>query len=500
MGDFYGDLAVLVLWAAALVLLHAVTNGRYGFHRDELSTLEDARSLAWGYVGVPPVTPFLARVATVLSGPSLVGLRLLSSVAMGIALVLTGLMARDMGGGRHAQIAAALAAAISSVALSAGSLFQYVSLDYLCWVAAACCTIRVLSSGDARWCLGIGVAVGLGLLTKYTMSFLALGIVVGLALTPARRYGRSPWLWAGVVVACVIVAPHLIWQIRHDFISLDFLRSIHDRDIRLGRTNGFLTGQFWIATNPFTVPLWLAGLYFLFFTDDGKRFRPIGWMYFVALALFVIARGRDYYMTPAYPMLLAAGAVWGERRAAAWTARRARMVRGCVCLLLATGGVLGAAPVLPVAPLGSAWWRFADAINGGNFNEELGWPELAQAVARVRDALPADQRAGVGILAADSAQAAAIALYGASFGLPHAISGTNTNWFRGYGDVPPKPLIVVGFPRGFVEREFVSCRIAGRADNPLGIENSAMRQRDVYLCDGPRLPWPQFWRQLQHFG
>ncbi|MDR5759798.1 glycosyltransferase family 39 protein [Caballeronia sp. LZ035] len=498
--DATGDLAVLILLAIALFLLHTLTNGRYGFHRDELSTLEDARALAWGYVGVPPVTPFLAYVATTLFGPSLVGLRVFSSLAMSVALVLTGLMARHMGGSRFAQIVAALGAAISSVALSAGSLFQYVSLDYLCWVAAAYCMVRVLASDDPRAFIGVGIAVGLGLLTKYTMSFLAAGIVAGVLLTSARRHLRSPWLWGGVALAGVIVLPHLVWQIRHDFISLDFLESIHQRDVALGRTAGFLSGQLWIAASPFTLPLWLAGLYSVLIGAGSTRFRAIGWMFVVPLVLFMFAHGRDYYMAPAYPMLLAAGAVSGVRAMAALGARRTRVAGVCVWTLLAFGGVLGAAPVLPVAPLGSAWWRSADRLNGGNFNEELGWPELAQAVVRVRDALPAEQRANAGILAADSAQVAALRLYGARDGLPPAISGTNTNWFRGYGNPPPQPLIVVGVPDDFVQRELVACRIAGHADTPLGIANSSMRQRDIYICDAPRQPWPAFWRAVKRYG
>jgi hypothetical protein len=98
------DLAVLVLSATAGVLLHIVTNGQYGFNRDELATLDDARSLAWGYVAYPPVTPFLARVAFILFGPSLVGLRFFAALALGLVLVLTGLMARHLGGGKQAQI------------------------------------------------------------------------------------------------------------------------------------------------------------------------------------------------------------------------------------------------------------------------------------------------------------------------------------------------------------------------------------------------------------
>ena len=204
------DLAVLVLWATGGVLLHSVTNGQYGFHSDELATLDDARSLAWGYVAYPPLTPFLARIAFILFGPSLIGLRLFPAAALGLVLVLTGLMARRLGGGRQAQVAAALAAAIGGVAFSGGSLFQYVSFDYLWWVAAAYFMVRLLASDDPRWCLAVGAAIGLGMLTKYTMIFLAVGIAAGFVLTPARRQLRSPWLWCGVGLALVIFLPNLV--------------------------------------------------------------------------------------------------------------------------------------------------------------------------------------------------------------------------------------------------------------------------------------------------
>jgi len=266
-----------------------------------LAILDDARSLTWGYVAYPPVTPFLARIAFILFGPSLIGLRFFAAVALGIVLVVTGLMACHLGGGRQAQIVAALAAAIGGVAFSGGALFMYVSFDYLWWVAAAYFMVRLLASDDPRWCLAVGAAIGLGMLTKYTMMFLAVGIAAGFLFTPARRYLRSPWLWCGVAIAFVIFLPNCIWQIQHHFVSLDFLRSIHARDIRIGRTDRFVLNQFWSATNPATVPLWLAGLFYLFATQDGKRYRPIGWMFIIPFVLFVIGRGRGTIWPGAIP-------------------------------------------------------------------------------------------------------------------------------------------------------------------------------------------------------
>jgi hypothetical protein len=494
------DFAVLVLWATAGVLLHTVTNGQYGFHRDELATVDDGRSLAWGYVAYPPLTPFLARIAFILFGPSLLGLRAFAAVALGVVLVLTGLMARHLGGGRQAQIVAALAAAIGGVAFSGGTLFQYVSFDYLWWVAAAYFMVRLLASDDSRWCLAIGAAVGLGMVTKYTMMFLVVGIAAGFLFTPARRYLRSPWLWCGIALAFVIFLPNFLWQIRHHFVSLDFLKSIHARDIRAGRTGTFVLDQFWTATNPPTVPLWLAGLCYLFATQDGKRYRPIGWMFIIPFALFVIGRGRGYYMAPAYPMLFAAGAVWGERWVATLNSRRARVIRGITWRFLAIGGLVVAAIVLPIAPPGSLWWQLADKANGGNFSEEIGWPELVETVASIRDSLPVEAQSGLGILTGDSGQAGAINLYGRALRLPRAICGMNSHWLRGYGDPPPETVIVVGMSRDFVQSAFESCQIAGHVSNHFGIKNSTIRDTDIFVCHSLRQPWPRFWQGFQYYG
>lgn len=288
-GRLSSDVGLLILLALARMLLHAFTNSHYGFHRDELATVDDSHYLAWGYVAYPPLTPFIGRLAFELFGPSLVGLRFFASLAQGVSLVLTGLMARELGGKRTAQLAAVLAMAIAPVSLAAGALFQYVSFDYLWWVLIAYFTIRLLKSEDQHWWIGIGAAIGLGMLTKYTMLFLVAGIAVGVLLTPARRFLKSRWLWCGAGLSVLIFLPNLIWQIQHDFISLDFLRHIHERDIRIGRTKNFLIEQLFVPANPFTIPMWMSGLYY-YFARDGKRYQPIGWMFVTAFLLFFAAQ------------------------------------------------------------------------------------------------------------------------------------------------------------------------------------------------------------------
>lgn len=491
-----GDVAILIYVAAATVIVHLATGGQYGFHRDELATLEDARHMAWGFVAYPPITPFFGRLSLILFGTSLTGFRFFASLAEAVAVVLTGLMARELGGGRGAQLVAAAAAV--PFCLAAGAVMQYISFDYLCWVLAAYFVVRLLKTEDPRWWLAIGTTLGLGMMTKYTMGFFVIGIVVGVVATNARRYLASKWLWLGVALSIAVFAPNLVWQAQRHFVSLEFLKDIHERDIEWGRTTGFLPNQ--IRITLFAFPLWLAGLYFYFMAPAGRRFRMLGWMYVVPLVLFVVAKGREYYLAPAYPMLYAAGSVWGEQ----WLRRLrhswAVAARSVVWIALAANIAIVSAFMLPLAPIKSSWWKRAARVQG-DFREEVGWPELTETVARIRDSLPEKERARVGVLAGNYGEAGAIDLYGPSYGLPQAISGINSFWEHGYGDPPPETLIVIGLPTRFLERKFSSCELAGHTWNTYNIENEETRDHpDIYVCRGMRQSWPEFWKDFQYYG
>ena len=354
------DLAILIYIALATVVIHLFTGGRYGFHRDELATLEDARHLAWGYVAYPPLTPFFARLSLILFGTSLTGFRFFAAVAEAIAVVLTGLMARELGGRRGAQLVAAVAAV--PFCLGGGSLMQYVSFDYLFWVLTAYFVVRLLKSENPRWWLAIGASIGLGMMSKYSMPFFVAGLLVGLLLTPARRCLTTKWLWLGVAISLLIFLPNLLWQIDNHFISLDFLQHIHARDIRWGRTKNFLPGQLYLTLLAF--PLALMGLYFYLFSRAANRFRILGWMYIVTLLLFIIAKGRNYYLAGTYPMLYAAGAVWGEQWLASLYRGLAITIRALTWVALAVDIAVIAVYYLPTAPVNSKWWHAELKVNG----------------------------------------------------------------------------------------------------------------------------------------
>ncbi|HLJ90999.1 MAG TPA: glycosyltransferase family 39 protein [Candidatus Angelobacter sp.] len=489
------DVLPILAIAASIAVIHLATNSRYGFHRDELQTLSDALHMDWGFVAYPPFTPFVERIGMALFGHSLTGLRLFSVLAQATAIFMTGLMARQLGGGRLAQVAAALTVALAPLSLFEGTEFQYSTFDYLWWVLIAYFVIRLLQSDDPRWWAPIGAVIGLGLMTKYTMAFYVAGIVGGLVLTGARRFLRSKWFWIGVGVALLLCLPNLIWQFQHGLISLHFLQHIHARDVSQGRSEGFWSDQFRINTNLASAPLWIAGLIFLL---RERRYRMLAYMYLIPLAVFWVTKARFYYVGAAYPMLLAAGAVASERwfatlrRGWRWTLEAALFAGIALC------GAYFTAVIIPWAS-GGPLKEFA-LKNNGDLREEIGWDELTQEVARIRDGLPEEQKRNFGVVVGNYGEGGAITILGPEYGLPPAIQLTNSGWLRGYPSPPPETLIVVGWGR-HLDEAFTACRVAGHNGNRLGIRNEESEDHpDIFVCGPPKQGWAEFWRTHQRFG
>lgn len=491
-----GDTLALLAIAGAVVAAHLLTNGRYGFHRDELQVLSDARHLDWGFVPYPPFTPFVEKIGMSLFGISLVGLRLFSVIAQAAVVVVSGLMARELGGGRLAQVTAALAVALSALPLFEGTEFQYTTFDNLWWVLIAYFVIRLLKTENPRWWLAIGATIGLGFMTKYTMGFYMAGLLGGILLTRVRRYLGSGWFWGGMALGFMICLPNLAWQVQHNFISLHFLQSIHARDVEEGRANGFWRDQFWLCTNLVAAPLWLAGL--IGYLRD-RRYRLLAWMYLIPLGLFVVGKGRGYYLGGAYPMLMAMGAVVGAR----WVTSLSKITRRAVESVFFAGlvgwGLLMSALILPVAS-GGKLMQFA-LKNNGDLRDEIGWDELVRTVAGIRDSLPPEQQQNVGIAVRNYGEQGAIEILGPAYHLPPPISGINSSWLRGYPTPLPSTLIVMGQSRREADRLFTACRWAGHNGNSLGVHNEESDDHpDIFVCGPPRLPWPEFWKEYKGFG
>ncbi len=295
------------LVALASLIAHLLTAGRYGFHRDELYYIACGMHPAWGYVDHPALTPLLARLAVALFGGSLVGLRLLAALAAAAVIVLTGQIAREMGGGRFASALAAVAVAVGTIFVSAGHLFQTVPFDQVVWAVAALLLAHIVARDDgAGWpWLALGATLGVGVHTKSTVVALGVGIVAGVLLTPMRRWLRTRWPWLGALLAAAIALPNLLWQATHGWPTLAFSRNSaaaywHGRSPAL-----FLLLQpVFVGVGGFALAC--VGLWWCF-SARGRRFRAFGWLFVAAVVVLLAARGKEYYPAPAYLPLIAAG-------------------------------------------------------------------------------------------------------------------------------------------------------------------------------------------------
>ncbi len=494
MTSLRSDVFVLSMFASVLLVVHFVMGNGYGFHRDELQFLDDARHLQWGFVAYPPLTSFFGRMAIALFGISPQVLRLPAALVNAVSLVLAGLMARELGGGRAAQVVTLMLS--FPLALTFSSVLQYNTFDLLAWSILILSTAHVLRTGDERFWLGAGIGLGLGVLSKYAIAFPLLSLLAGIVLLPSQRHHlRNRWFWMGALLAMLIAAPNLLWLARHHFITLQMEHYIHLRDVRMGRADGYFTDQ--IKFTMFGLPFAIGGLIALL---RSPRFRLLSVFYLGPFLLFALIKGRGYYLVPAYSVLYASGAVGLER----WLENRTRVARGLVYAVVTAAVLVEVAAVtwayMPIWRPGSAAWNW-QMQNNDDMANEIGWPELVAQVAAVRDHLPPSNRAHYAVLAENYGEAGALELYGPQYGLPTPISTVNDFHDRGYGPFEPQTLIVVGGQLASESKFFASCSVVATVHLPYGVrDEESVDHPQILICHHLREPWPTVWARSQDFG
>jgi hypothetical protein len=495
--------ALVAYVAAAKLLFHLLTATRYGIFRDEMYYFACSEHMAWGYVDHPPLIALVIWITRHIFGSSVLALRLPAALA-GAALVwLAGKLARELGGLRFAQALAALAVFMVPIYLIMNHWITMNAFEPLIWMGCLWCVVRAINSGNEKYWFWFGVLAGIGFETKYSIVFFLLGVFVGVLATPERRILKSKWLWLGALAAFLIFLPNLIWLVRHDFPFIELMHNIRmtSRDVVRGPL-AFVLDQAQIM-NPVLFPLWLAGLAWLFFAQAGKRYRVLGWTYVVVLATFIALKGKNYYLAPIYPVLLAAGAVAFERATSRrWVWTHAAYI---AVLLLCTAMLAPIfAPILPVEsfiryqqklgieppkaenePTGSLPQYFAD---------EFGWEDMVREVARIYNSLPPEERARTAIFANSYGQAGAIDYFGPKYGLPKAISNHQSYWYWGPRDYTGEIVIVLGSDGSGDRKHFKSVEVAGRADNPY----SRMDERyNIFLCRGLLWDFKTVWPKMK---
>lgn len=482
----------LLAVAGAVAALLVATSGRYGHHRDELYFLVAGRHPDWGYPDQPPLTPMIARLMDAVAPGSLVALRLPSALAAAAVVLVTGLIARELGGGRRAQLIAAACAAVSAVVLVTGHFVSTTTYDVLfstllCWLLA-----RAVRTGTDGLLVPAGLVLGLGLLNKTLIGLLAAALLVGLLAVGPRELLRSPWLGGGALVALVLGGPYVVWQALNGWPQLEMSRAIVAEGDQGGRL-GFVPFQL-LLVSPVLVPVWVAGLVRLLRAPQARPFRFLGVGYLVLAGLFLLTGGKAYYLAGAYPALLASGGIAAD----GWLAGGARQLRrglliAAVALSAVVGAVVGLA-VLPPRALGPVLAVNPDA------GEQLAWPRFADTVAGVWDGLSPSEQGLAVIVTANYGEAGALERYGPARGLPLPYSGHNgfARWRVPAGAAGP--VVVVGYRNPAVlGRFFASCQQRATVDNGLDLDTEEQGM-PVWVCGAPVKPWAQLWPELTHLG
>jgi hypothetical protein len=502
-----GATAVLLYLGLFKLLLHLFTADNYGYFRGELYYVTAGERLDFGYVDFPPLVALVAALTRALFGDSLLALHVFPALAGAAVVVLAGLIARELGGGRFAQGLAALATLIPPTLLVFGTWLSMDAFDQLFWVFGTYILVIILKRDQPRLWLVFGLVAGLGLLTKLTMLYFGLAVFVSVLLTRTRTHLLTVWPWLGGAIASLFLLPYACWQISHGWPTLEFWSNYGEK-IDEASPLEFLVEQI-VTMQPPTLPLWLAGLLYYLFSRDGRPYRALGWIYVMLFVLFMVQNARFYFLAPAYPMLFAAGAVVFER----FLARRGwNWPKPAYVAVLAISGIVVAPitvlPVLPVETLarvtGSAGGDAGVQVETRevgqlpqNFADRFGWENLVATIAGAYEGLRPEERESACILTGNYGEAGAVDFFGPEYGLPGAISGHNSYFIWGPRGCSGEVVISVGVSSETLREVFgevqqvdtVRCRYCMPDEDNL----------PVYVCRDPKMPFEEAWPRFEHY-
>lgn len=486
---FQTGTAILVLLAVIKLLIHFLTNDSYGFHRDEVYYIDCGKNLDFGFVDHPPFTPLVAHVSLLLFGDSLFALRFFPALAGAGIVLLTGLIARSVGGNSFAQILAAVAVLVTPRYLHANGMLQPVSFDQFFWVLAIFLILQWLNTDNPKYWPWIGLVIGIGAMNKHTMLFFCFGILVGILLTRHRRVLGSLWFWLGVLLASVIFLPNLVWQIRHGWPTVEFLQYINQTKMSQISLYEFLVNGQLKSQQILLFPLWLAGLFYFFFDTNGKKYRLFGWMYVSILILFLIVKAKPYYLGPAYPVLLAGGSVFLEKYfikgRTGWQKPVFVLAIAILCILNLPNSAL---PIHPISE-----------TTNNDYKDMVGWNEMVSSVASAYDKLSDDEKKACIIFTGNYGEAGCINFLGKKYGLPQAFSAHNSHWIWGPPSKEPSVVIVLGAgEKEDLLPHYEEVVDAGTITNRYGVQNEEYGQH-FYVCRGPRFRFREVWPGLKHY-
>lgn len=486
----HDDRVPTAVWliAAAFVGLELVVSGRYGFQQDELYFLVASHHPALGYVDQPPLAVLLART-TDLFGVNPTAIRILPALAGGAIVALAARLAALFDGGRAARVLAALTVAISPVLLGAIHVGNTTPYDLVSWTLVTVCVATALLRDRPAWWLGAGAVAGIGIEDDYLILTLLAALVIGILVTSAHRTAmRTRWPWLGGVIALVIWAPNLAWQIANGWPQLTMASELHHQNTSTADYLGGLPAQL-VYAGLLGIPLAVAGLTRLWRTAR-LRFLAVT-VTLILIYVLVWIPGKVYYADGILPAILAAGAVSAERWIA--TARRPRARRVVIGGLALVGTVVIAPSTLPVLPVASL-----HKVSGAtSVADGIGWPQLTAEVAAQDTTLTRAGQPPTSIFTGAYAEAGALDAYGGPDHLPPVVSGHNNFWLWGPGDASDTTVLYVD-AAGQLKPYFASCRQLAIYNPPDQVKND-WNDLAIGVCTEPAETWKTLWPHMKHY-
>lgn len=497
------------------VALHVFVNrmSPYGFQRDEFLYMAMGRHLRLWRMDFPPFIAMLSQVERLVLGDSIVAIRFAPSLATGLIVLMAALIARELGGGKFAQILAAVAVVASPLFLRAGDLFQPVIFDQLWWTLALYALVRLGASAPRddtlatapRWWIVLGVVCGVGLLTKFSLLFFGVALVGAIVVAPQRRVILTPWPWLSAIIAFAIGSPSFVGQLLLGYPVVAQMKTLQGSQLAHVSVWSFVGGQLFLGPG---LLLAIAGALYLVLAERMRPFRAVGWTCIGAFMLLLVLHGKSYYIGPIYPTLFAAGAIVFERWSRDRSAGVAIALRALAIVLLVAMGVAGAPLELPIfskeataAFASKTGMTAATRTNQGHplklpqdYADMLGWPELVAAVAHVYDSLPPEKRAQVVLVGENYGEAGALEFYGPRLGLPRVVSAAGSYWFFGPGEKPGTVMISLGVTREDLGKFYGTVTPAGRVLNDWGVPEES--DVSIYVGENPRATIQSIWPSL----
>jgi len=446
----------ILLFVFIKIGLNLLAISHFGFHRDELLHLALGDHLDWGYKEVPPFIALLAKITTTLFGSSVFAARIFTTLAAGAIVWLVGSITVELGGKMFAITLACLSIIFAPAFVASDYLFQPVIFDQLWWVLCVWLIIRYINYHSVKYIYLLGVVIGIGLLTKYTMGFFAIALIISLLLTRQRKILWNRHVLAAAVIALLIFLPNLIWQFQHHLPVVTHMKTLQKSQLNYIKPGDFISQQ--IAVNGIALFLWLTGFGFLIFSFKLRKYQFMAFAYVLIFIFLVEMSGKNYYLFGAYPMLFAAGGYGFER----WIKTKYLPLRVLVVVLFTLPNVFLLPLMLPVFPLNTTlalfryveknvpMFRFAATWEDHklhpltqDYADMLGWEEMVSKTAKVYYALTPQERANTIIVADNYGEAGAFVHFGPKYKLPGAVCLDSSFTLWAPDDIHPQTIIYV---------------------------------------------------------